>query len=85
MCLSIPAKIISIDKNEAIVAIGTAQSRASLDLVPEAKIDDYVLVHAGFALELIDKEEAEETLRLFKEYQEATEEAAQDGARKHQS
>ncbi len=67
MCLAIPAKIISIDDNIAEVEIAGVTRKVSLDLAPEAKLDDYVLVHAGFAIQVIDEEEALKTLELFKE------------------
>ena len=69
MCLAIPGRIIEIDKksNHALVDYGDGTKRkANISLV-EVKKDDYVLVHAGFAIEVLDKQEAEKTLELFKE------------------
>ena len=69
MCLAIPGKIIEIDseKNHAIVDYGDGTKRkANISLVDVRK-GDYVLVHAGFAIEVLDEEEAKKTLDLFKE------------------
>ena len=66
MCLAVPTKIISIDDNIAQVEFGGVLRTVSLDLVPEAKIDDYVLVHAGFAIQIVDEEEALKTLEMFR-------------------
>lgn len=71
MCLAIPAKITEIsDDNIANVDILGAQRSASLDLVPQAKVGDYVLVHAGFAIEVVDPQFAQETLDLIAEFPE---------------
>ena len=69
MCLAIPGKIISIDTktNHAIVDYGEGTKRqANISLV-SVKKGDYVLVHAGFAIEVLDEKEAQETLALFHE------------------
>ena len=67
MCLAIPARIASIDENRmASVDIMGVTRVVSLDLVPEANQDDYVLVHAGFAIQVVDEQFANETLELFK-------------------
>ncbi|PKM81823.1 MAG: HypC/HybG/HupF family hydrogenase formation chaperone [Firmicutes bacterium HGW-Firmicutes-14] len=70
MCLAVPAKIISVKDSVAEVEIGGVWRAVSLDLVPEAVVDDYVLVHAGFAIQVVDEEEALKTLELFKEIME---------------
>jgi hydrogenase expression/formation protein HypC len=68
MCLAIPGEIIEIQDEMATVQIGEAQRKASLLLLPgEAKVGDYVIVHAGFALHTVDPEEARESLRLLQE------------------
>ncbi len=67
MCLSIPAKIISIDGVKAKVSIGNTISEASLQLVENAEIGDYVLLHTGFAIEIINEKEAFETIKLLNE------------------
>ena len=67
MCLAIPALIKSIDGMEAEADMGGVLRRISLWLTPEANPGDYVLVHTVYALSIVDKEEAEETLRIFEE------------------
>lgn len=67
MCLAIPARVISIDGQEADVEIGGIGRRISILLVPEVVTGDYVLVHTGYAIGLVDREEAEKTLRMFRE------------------
>ena len=69
MCLAIPGKIIEIDKNKehAIVDYGDGTKRKANVVLVDVKIDDYVLVHAGFAIEVLSKKDAEETLDLFRE------------------
>ncbi len=71
MCLAIPVLIKSIEGKEAEVEIGGITRRIRLWLTPEAKVGDYALVHTGYALNILDQEEAEETLRLFAEIAEA--------------
>jgi hydrogenase expression/formation protein HypC len=67
MCIAIPARIKSIQDSMARVEIGGVERSASLLLTPEAKPGDYVLIHAGFAIHVIDEQEAMETLKLFQE------------------
>lgn len=71
MCLSIPAKIVSIDGTMAEVSAGGTLFRAGLHMIEDAKIGDYVLLHAGFAIQKISEKEAEETIRLFDELNES--------------
>lgn len=67
MCLAIPGKIKSIDKktNHAAVNFNGMEKDVNIELV-NVKTGDYVIVHAGFAIQKIDQKEAEETLKLFK-------------------
>jgi len=67
MCLALPMRITSVDGALATIATAGLEQRASLMLVPEAKLGDYVLVHAGFAISVIDEAEANETLELLRE------------------
>ena len=67
MCLAIPALITSIEDKEADVEIGGISRRISLWLTPEAKVGDYVLVHTGYAINVLDQEQAEETLTLLRQ------------------
>jgi hydrogenase expression/formation protein HypC len=71
MCLSIPAKIESIDGEMAICSIGEVSCNASLQMldINDIQPGDYVLLHTGFALQKISKEEAEATLTLFDEFE----------------
>ena len=74
MCLAIPALIKSIDGSEAEVEIGGIGRRASLMLTPEARVGDYVLLHTGYAINIVDQEEAEATLSLLEEMGQAADE-----------
>ena len=74
MCLAIPVLIKSIEDKEAEAEIGGITRRISLWLTPEAKVGDYVLVHTGYAINILDEEEAKETLRLLLEMAELAEE-----------
>ena len=67
MCIAVPGKILSITKNTAEVNFSGARRKVALDLVPKARTGDYVLVHAGFAIQVLEEAEAEETLKLFEE------------------
>jgi len=68
MCLAIPARVSSIDEGRmATVDIMGVTRKVSLDLTPEAVEGDFVLVHAGFALQVIDEEVANDTLELLKQ------------------
>jgi hydrogenase expression/formation protein HypC len=67
MCLAIPARIVELEGDKAVVdAIGN-RWRARTTLLPEAKMGDLVLIHAGFAISLVDEEEARETWDLLRE------------------
>jgi len=67
MCLAIPGKVLSLDENKGIVEIGNMKREVFMHLVPDAVVDEYVLVHAGCAIQLIDEEEAKITLDILKE------------------
>jgi hydrogenase expression/formation protein HypC len=67
MCLSIPVRIVSIEGDYATVSFGENIYRAGLQLLEDLKPGDYVLMHAGFAIQKLDQAEAEETLRLIDE------------------
>jgi hydrogenase expression/formation protein HypC len=75
MCLAIPALIKSIDGKEAEAEIGGISRRVSLWLTPDAKVGDYVLLHSGYAINVLDQEQAEETLKLLREVAEFAGEA----------
>jgi hydrogenase expression/formation protein HypC len=68
MCLAVPAKIVSLeDSGQGVASYMGSEVRANFTLVPQAKPGDWVILHAGFAISVVDDEEARETLRLFKE------------------
>ena len=67
MCLAVPVRIVSIDGDEAETEIAGVRRRVSIFLTPEAKLGDYVLLHTGYAIGVIDEAEAEETLKLLEE------------------
>ena len=67
MCLAIPAKVISVNGPSALVTIEDVEYQASLLLLDDVREGDFVMLHAGFAIEKVDPEEAEETLRLLNE------------------
>jgi hydrogenase expression/formation protein HypC len=67
MCLAIPVRIVSIDRDAAETEIAGVRRRVSIVFTPEAKVGDYVLLHTGYAIGVIDEAEAEETLKLLEE------------------
>ncbi|MFA6923423.1 MAG: HypC/HybG/HupF family hydrogenase formation chaperone [Bacteroidales bacterium] len=67
MCLSIPAQIQSIEGDMAKVSIGGTIVNASLQLLDEPKVGEFVLLHSGFAISKLSKEEAAETIKLLRE------------------
>jgi hydrogenase expression/formation protein HypC len=67
MCLAVPVEIVEISDKEAVCAAGGVRVRARLDLLEDAAVGDWVLVHAGYAITKVDPEEARETWRLLEE------------------
>ncbi|HXY01654.1 MAG TPA: HypC/HybG/HupF family hydrogenase formation chaperone [Candidatus Limnocylindrales bacterium] len=69
MCLAIPGKVAQIEENDGVrtgrIQFGGITKQACLDFVPEVKEGDYVMVHVGFAISVVDKEEAERTYALL--------------------
>ncbi len=65
MCLGVPARVVEITGREAKLDLAGNHLRASLDLLDDIKIGDYVLLHAGYAIQKIDEEEARKTLELI--------------------
>ncbi len=70
MCLAIPFKIKKIEGQMATVEVSTLSQEISIGLTPDVKVDDWVLVHAGYAIHQIDEEEAAETIGLLGELDE---------------
>ena len=71
MCLAVPARVKSIDKDTALVDFGGVSRKVSLGILEGVKKNDYVLIHAGFAIGKVSKEEAEDTLKVLRELAEA--------------
>lgn len=76
MCLAIPGKIVSIQDGDSILKLGKVSfggiiKEVSLAYVPEAGVGDYAIVHAGFAISVLDEAEAERTLEILAEMGEA--------------
>ena len=69
MCLAVPMKIESIEGPVARASVPGGEYSARLDFLDNVKVGDYVLVHAGFAIEILDEAEAIKTLEVFKEYE----------------
>jgi len=67
MCLSIPAKIATIDGDEATVSVNGVLYRAGIQLLENPKVGEYVLLHAGFAIQKISDSEARETLKIIEQ------------------
>ena len=67
MCLAIPAEVISIDQDNAVVSLGGIKKQISLTLVEDVKIGDFLLIHVGYALSKISPDEAQKTLAMFAE------------------
>lgn len=67
MCLAIPAKVVEKEGDKGIVNLGGVNKEIMFTFTPEVEIGDWVLMHTGFALNVISEEDAEETLKLFDE------------------
>ena len=81
MCLAIPAQVVALqDGAQALVDIGGVRKQVSLELVPEAGVGDYVIVHVGYAIGRLDPDEAERTLALFGALQAAAPDSADAAA-----
>ncbi|MDT8904052.1 HypC/HybG/HupF family hydrogenase formation chaperone [Anaeroselena agilis] len=67
MCLAVPAKIVDRKDLMATVEVSGVTRQVSLMLLPDAKVGEFVLIHAGFAIQTVDEEEAKRTMELFEE------------------
>jgi len=67
MCLGIPMKIVEINDEKGICEFSGNRIEVSLKFLPDARIGDYVIIHAGFAIQKLDEKDAEETLKILKE------------------
>jgi len=67
MCLAVPMKVISLQNDTGIAEMSGVKKEISFMMLPEVEIGDYVIVHAGFAIQKLNEEEAQKTLALFRE------------------
>lgn len=67
MCLGVPGKLIKLEGTKGIISYGGAKREIDLSLIEDPRIGEYVIVHAGFAIEKLDEAEARETLKIFDE------------------
>lgn len=74
MCLAIPTRVLSIKGDMAVGEVGGVERDVSIMMTPDVKVGDYVIVHAGFAIQTIDKTEAQENLGILRRMAEAVEE-----------
>ncbi|MDP3143460.1 MAG: HypC/HybG/HupF family hydrogenase formation chaperone [Candidatus Omnitrophota bacterium] len=66
MCLAIPMKVVSLEKEFATVEVTGVKRKVNIQMLPNIKPKDYIIVHAGFAIQKVDEKQAKETLRMFK-------------------
>ncbi|TEB06929.1 Hydrogenase isoenzymes formation protein HypC [Pelotomaculum schinkii] len=78
MCLGVTAKVVKIDGQKADVEFDGVTQAISIAMTPQVKIGEYVMIHAGFAISIIDQTQAEETMDLFKEIKKMMEEEQRD-------
>ena len=76
MCIAAPAQVVEINRKDGLIYVdfGGARQQAKLDLLPEVEVGDYVLIHAGYALEKLTEEAAKESLEAWEELLEVLEE-----------
>ena len=67
MCLAIPARLSQVEGDRGLVELAGVVREVSLMLLPDAQVGDYLIVHAGYAIQKLDEEEAQETIRLLEE------------------
>jgi hydrogenase expression/formation protein HypC len=70
MCLSIPARVEVIEGEMAVVSVGGTKYNASLQMLDDIKVGDYILLHTGFAIQKLSPEDAAESLSVFEEFKE---------------
>jgi hydrogenase expression/formation protein HypC len=68
MCLAYPMKVIEIKENQAVVDASGIRRQVHIGLLRDLRVGDYVMVHAGFAIETLEEKEAKKTLKVFKEF-----------------
>ena len=67
MCLAVPARITEVNGTKVTVDVAGYIQQASIRMMPDAKVGEYVIIHAGYAIEKLDEEQAKETIALFME------------------
>ncbi|MCD4736573.1 MAG: HypC/HybG/HupF family hydrogenase formation chaperone [Bacteroidales bacterium] len=70
MCLSIPAQVEKIEGIMAVVSVGGTKYNASLQMIDDVEVGDYVLLHTGFAIQKLSPEDAAESIKVFEEFEE---------------
>jgi hydrogenase expression/formation protein HypC len=78
MCLAIPLKLVSVDGTDAVGEVGGIRREVSVMMTPGVKVGDYVIVHAGFAIQVLDQKEAEENLAILRQIGETVEERREE-------
>jgi hydrogenase expression/formation protein HypC len=78
MCLAVPLKLVSVNGADAVGEVGGIQREVSVMMTPDVKVGDYVIVHAGFAIQVLDQKEAEENLELLRQIGEAAEQMQEE-------
>jgi len=78
MCLGVPAKVIRISGDEALVSIGGVEYMANIGLLESVGPGDYIILHAGFGIEKVDQDEALETIRLIREIEQGTQDVGHE-------
>jgi hydrogenase expression/formation protein HypC len=73
MCLAVPAKILSINGDSAMIELGGTQREASVMLLENPSVGDWVILHAGFAIEKLSEEDAQQTFALLREIMDSNE------------
>ncbi|MCD6220178.1 HypC/HybG/HupF family hydrogenase formation chaperone [Candidatus Calescamantes bacterium] len=67
MCLAVPMKVIEVEGNEGVVELNSVKRRVNFGLLEDVRVGEYVIVHAGFAIQKVEEKEAETTLSLLRE------------------
>ena len=78
MCLAVPLRLVSVNGTDAVGEVGGIQREVSIMMTPDVKVGDYVIVHAGFAIQVLDQKEAEENLELLRQIGEAAEQKQEE-------
>ena len=79
MCLAIPSKIVNIDGDMAVIDVDGVRRECSLLMIEDPKVGEYVIVHAGFAISVLDEDEAQKSFEVWREMIESAEEQGPDG------